>query len=298
MKNLPFKKLDAFATVSSGGNPAGMISLNSTDDLSPEEMLRIARELEGFVTEVGYVNQRNEQTFDLKYYSAEKEVAFCGHATIAIAFELFSSVEGLKHKKQIFINTAKGKLVVENRIAEDSAVFISAPIPVFSKNVPELSAISEALKTTPEVLTTGVPAAVINAGLETLVVPVRSLDDMLALAPDLDRLKAFCIEHAIDIVALHTADVAYQANRLRSRVFAPVFGYLEDPATGSGNCAIAYQLLKHKQWDGRYISLEQNDSRIRPNIIKLGTKASGSGKPGVIFGGGALLRVSGEYHLH
>ena len=74
MKKFPFKKLDAFATRSSSGNPAGMITLNSADDLNPEEMLKIARELEGFVTEVGYVQQVDDETFNLRYYSAEREV--------------------------------------------------------------------------------------------------------------------------------------------------------------------------------------------------------------------------------
>jgi predicted PhzF superfamily epimerase YddE/YHI9 len=39
----------------------------------------------------------------------------------------------------------------------------------------------------------------------------------------------------IDAFTTETAD---GGNRYRTRVFAPTFGYLEDPATGSGNSAL------------------------------------------------------------
>ena len=68
MKILPFKKIDAFATEHSSGNPAGVIYLRPSDELSEEEMLRIARELKGFVSEVGYVRQVERDAFVLRYY--------------------------------------------------------------------------------------------------------------------------------------------------------------------------------------------------------------------------------------
>jgi len=69
MKKFKFKKIDAFATQESDGNPAGMVYLNSLDDITSDEMLRIAKELKGFVSEVGYVSRIDENTFDLKYFS-------------------------------------------------------------------------------------------------------------------------------------------------------------------------------------------------------------------------------------
>ena len=51
-------------------------------------MLQIAKELKGFVKEVGYVFGTSEGSFDLKYFSSEREVDFCGHATIAIMYDL------------------------------------------------------------------------------------------------------------------------------------------------------------------------------------------------------------------
>lgn len=91
MKIFKFKKIDAFAAGVSTGNPAGAIYLNSLKDITISEMQRIARELKGFVNEVGYLCQLDKDYFDLKYYSSEREVDFCGHATIAIMYDLIKN---------------------------------------------------------------------------------------------------------------------------------------------------------------------------------------------------------------
>lgn len=77
-----------------------------------------------------------------------------------------------------------------------------------------------------------------------------------------------------------------------TRVFAPKFGYLEDPATGSGNSAFANYLLRHKLWDGQPISIEQGGDNIAFNKIKLKEKDEQ-----VLFGGKASLRIEGYYYL-
>ena len=106
MKKSVFKKIDAFATKESEGNPAAAIYLNAEHDISVQEMQRIAKELKGFVSEVGYVRQVDGNTFNLKYYSSEREVDFCGHATIAIMYDLLiNNAELMKSKRE----TAKRK---------------------------------------------------------------------------------------------------------------------------------------------------------------------------------------------
>ena len=140
--------------------------------------------------------------------------------------------------------------------------------------------------------------AIVNAGLETLIVPVKGLNAILSMSPEFDALKEFCMENSIDIITAYSNEVADQKNRLRARVFAPVFGYLEDPATGSGNSALGHYLLKNNLWDGSFMALEQNQSRQNPNIIKwMAKKESHSGKTRVVFGGGAIARIDGEYIL-
>ncbi len=54
MKQFRYKKIDAFTGERSSGNPAGVVYLNSPDDITPAVMQRIARELKGFVSEAVY----------------------------------------------------------------------------------------------------------------------------------------------------------------------------------------------------------------------------------------------------
>ncbi len=297
MKTLSFKKIDAFATDHSSGNPAGVVYLQEKDELSEEEMLRIARELKGFVSEVGYVRQVERDAFDLRYYSSEREVEFCGHATIAIMYDSIKQRDELLQQPFVNISTSKARLLVENRIPQENAVYISAPEPNLFRCSIENTTLAAALRMSPDVISDTLPLAIIHAGLQTLIVPVNNLQATLSIRPDLEELKQFCLNHALDIITVFTNDVADTANAYRTRVFAPTFGYLEDPATGSGNAALGYYLLKQQQWDGHPISLEQNGLREQPNLVKLLAKPDGNQEQRVWFGGGAIVRIQGEYCL-
>ncbi len=108
-------------------------------------MLQIAKELKGFVNEVGYVAQVNENEFDLRYYSSEKEVDFCGHATIAILHNLVKTNPNMAKFATLAINTKKDKLIVYNEIETEDSVFIMSPSPEFFNTVPDLKDIAQNL---------------------------------------------------------------------------------------------------------------------------------------------------------
>src|SRR5690554_2646527 len=91
MKRVRFKKLDAFATRNSNGNPAGCVFLDKLSDLTDEEMLQVAKELKGFVSEVGFITIFNDEEYNFKYYSSERELDFCGHVTIASMYDIAQS---------------------------------------------------------------------------------------------------------------------------------------------------------------------------------------------------------------
>jgi PhzF family phenazine biosynthesis protein len=128
-----------------------------------------------------------------------------------------------------------------------------------------------------------------------LIVPIKSLSEILAIAPNLDDLKCFCQDWGIDIIEVFTTEVTDCTNNFRTRVFAPTFGYLEDPATGSGNSAFGYYLLKHNLWEPATLSIEQNAQRDKFNIVKLQQQKSSNGNVRVLFGGRAITRIEGKY---
>jgi len=290
MKTYRYYKLDAFVKGNSEGNPAAFLDLGK-EMLSDESMQRIAKEHAGFVSEVVYARRDEQREIVLTYYSSECEVAFCGHGTIATMYEIIRRDDALRGKEIVEVDTRKkGRLNIYNRIDEEDCIYISAPDPLMLGCALSRESIAEALGIREEAISTALPVDVVDAGLRTLLVPIRTLEQEVSMYPDEQSLKAFCLHNDVDIVlvfSMESADPEYFAH---TRVFAPKFGYLEDPATGSGNSAFGCYLLKNNQWNGDAIRIEQGgDNRIF-NEVKLRTT---DGK--VLFGGKAALKIEGVY---
>lgn len=294
MKSFPFKKIDAFATATSGGNPAAAVYLDSFEAITEPEMQRIARELKGFVCEVGFIARLAPDAFKLRYFSSEKEVAFCGHATIAILHDLVTHDQGLASLERILVHTNKGILPVENR---DGSVYIHAPEPVFTACRIDTGEICEALNLPPSALDSAMEPGIVNAGNQTLCLGLRTCRDVVDAVPEFHRSRAFCERHGLDVITIFSTQTADPVNRLRTRVFAAPFGYLEDPATGSGNAALGYHLYRTGHWDGAAIRIEQNSDMANPNLVRLGSRPDPVHGLRVIFGGGAILRIDGRYWI-
>lgn len=205
--------------------------LEAGQQLSESEMLSIAKEHKGFVSEVIYCTPFTERTFGLKYYSSECEVEFCGHGTIACIYELIKNNNQLRLLPEISIITNKGELVVYKELEMLDAVFITAPDPLFLPCPVTHNNIYAHLGISAEEADNNHPFEFIDAGLRTLIVPINTLENVIGITPDEAKLKEFCLASAIDIILVFTTKVANQDNMARTRVFAPKFGYLEDPAT-------------------------------------------------------------------
>ncbi len=293
MRSFKFKKIDAFTTGQSTGNPAGAIYLDDTEEISPDEMLKIAKELKSFVNEVGYLKKGTDTDLELKYYSSEKEVNFCGHATIAIMYEVLKNNDYLKNKEIVTVKTNMGISEVYNKIDDESSVYISAPAPQFDDHHPDKIIVANALDIPSKELHHNLPIRKVNAGLWTLIIPIAKAETIINLKPDFDRLSLLCEEMLVDTIAVVSDDVIDKSNKYRTRVFPPPFGYLEDPATGSANSAIGYYMIQHNQWNGKPISIEQNNQIQNYNTIKLSYKDEK-----VLFGGTAVTRIEGNYLLY
>jgi PhzF family phenazine biosynthesis protein len=127
---------------------------------------------------------------------------------------------------------------------------------------------------------------------------MAGLESILAVAPDLQMLNDFCKKIEVDIIILYSPEIVNQDCAYRTRVFAPTFGYLEDPATGSGNSAFGYYLLRNNMWNGEKIRVEQNGFRDTPNFVQIVAKKTDTEECQVWFGGGAVLKIEGQYILN
>ncbi|MFA7199643.1 MAG: PhzF family phenazine biosynthesis protein [Methanoculleus sp.] len=295
MKRYRFKKIDAFASAGSGGNPAGYVRLSPGEEIADDKMQRIARELKGFVSETGFLREGMPGEYDLsiRYFSCEREVEFCGHATIAIMDDVVRCDDRFRDRESLLLRTNKGVVTVLNRTGEDGMVYIRAPNPEFSDARPDTAETAAALALDVRDIDPAIPLGVVNAGLDTLLVPLASLDACVRCSPDYATLRAFALAHAVDVVTIYTRETAVPEHDLHTRVFAPTFGYLEDPAAGSGNAALGNFLVRQNLWTSRSLVIEQGPDRENPNIVHLLRPDDG----GLMFGGRGEVRIDGDYIL-
>ncbi len=292
MNSYAYKKIDAFTSGESLGNPAACLYLSSGETLSEDQMQFIAAHHKGFVSEVVYCFEANGG-YTLYYYSSECEVNFCGHGTIACMHRLIKQTPRLLCAGAFTVRTHnKGALTVYNRIRDEDAVYIAAPEPVFIGTALTKKDVAQALGLAESRLIDEYPLDVIDAGLRTLIVPVCSLSDEISLYPDESQLKAFCENAQIDIVLIFSMQTQGSSFHAHTRVFAPRFGYLEDPATGSGNSAFGHYMRKNGLWDGSAVALEQGGDNRAFNTVRLQMH---EGR--LLFGGGATVRIDGQYFL-
>ena len=290
MKQYRYIKSNAFTSGASLGNPAAAL-ITEDECLTPEQMQQIAAEHKGFVMETVFCSPSETAECKLTYYSSECEVDFCGHGTIATMYSIIKDDAALRAKKVLTVETnKKGMVSVYNEIDTEDAVYIEAPSPIeHAMNIP-VEDIEGILTLRKGSINRERTIRIIDAGLRTLIVPITQFEDEVSVYPDEAALKVFCEENDIDNILIYSLHVADASNFAHTRVFAPKFGYLEDPATGSGNSAFANYLLSENMWDGSPITIEQGGNDRIFNAVKLKTL---NGK--VLFGGRATKKIEGYY---
>ena len=291
MKQYRYVKSNAFTSGESLGNPAACI-FTGHEGLSLEQMQAIAAEHKGFVMEVVFCGQSDVADCKMTYYSSECEVEFCGHGTIATMYTMVKETLELMAKPVITAETnRKGIIEVFNAINEEDAVYITAPDPIEHPMKLSIAQIEDELSLPQGAIRKDLPVRIIDAGLRTLLVPIADLDTAISVYPSEQSLKTFCESNDIDIILVFSKQTDDSSAFAHTRVFAPKFGYLEDPATGSGNSAFANYLLSEGLWKGEPITIEQGGNNRIFNSVKLKCQDAK-----VLFGGKATKKIEGTYY--
>ena len=186
----------------------------------------------------------------------------------------------------------KGIIEVFNAINKEDTVYITAPDPIEHPMNLSIEQIEDELTLPHGSIRKDLPIHIIDAGLRTLIVPIADLETEISVYPNEQRLKSFCLDNDIDIILVFSKQTADASAFAHTRVFAPKFGYLEDPATGSGNSAFANYLLSERLWKGEPITIEQGGNDRIFNSVKLKCQ-----NDKVLFGGKATKKIDGEYYI-
>ncbi|MDH4292087.1 MAG: PhzF family phenazine biosynthesis isomerase, partial [Dehalococcoidia bacterium] len=106
---IPIYQVDAFASEVFSGNPAAVCMLDTWID--DRQLQSIAAE--NNLSETAFL-VRNDDGFDLRWFTPTTEVALCGHATLASAFVLFVC-QRWPNENIKFQTRKSGQLVVAKR---------------------------------------------------------------------------------------------------------------------------------------------------------------------------------------
>lgn len=202
---LDIYQIDAFAEKQFEGNPAAVVPL---DEWLPDSVMQEIAEENNLAETAFFVP--SESGYHIRWYTPNKEVKLCGHATLASAYVLFN-ILGCKEKVLSF-QSLSGVLLVSK-----AGDLLTLDFPVQP----------------PEACSTPAPLA---AGLGK--VPLECLkhddyaavfeneEDVLNITPNHEALKQLDLRGVI--VTAPSLEFDFIA-----RFFAPKFGIPEDPVTGS-----------------------------------------------------------------
>jgi PhzF family phenazine biosynthesis protein len=180
-------------------------------------MSSVAREMRH--SETAFCIPLKDGSFELRWFTPEREVRLCGHATLATAHVLWE--EGrLSVREAARFATLSGELTAKpfGRVIELD--FPARP----PSEVAQPSGLLDAL---------GVSATWVGYDGEDYVVVVDDEKAVRACAPDFRALGSV---EARGIMI--TAPSDHAETDFVSRFFAPRFGIDEDPATGSAHCCL------------------------------------------------------------
>lgn len=208
MAKLRLYQVDAFTEHVFGGNPAAVVPLHQW--LDDRTMQLIASE--NNLSETAFFIPC-DAGFKLRWFTPQVEVRLCGHATLASAFVLFTEIE--PGRREVRFETMSGMLSVKSTGDRLEMDFPSSTL--------------KPLNTMPSALLEGLhamPLELLSNGSDNLVAVFESESVVRALEPDPAPLKT-----------LHPAGVGVTAPGEQSdcvcRYFAPSYGIVEDPGTGS-----------------------------------------------------------------
>jgi PhzF family phenazine biosynthesis protein len=212
-------QIDAFAERPLEGNPAAVVPLDAWLDAGL--MQRIANE--NNLAETAYFVRQAPGRYSLRWFTPAVEVPLCGHATLASAWLIFTTIA--PELTAIDFETQSGTLHVTR--GSDGRHQISLPSDIVKPlDVPGLAKkIGETLHTKP-------PSALYVG--RNLFAVFDDAKDVRAI-PGAGNIQSL-LDPQLGLIVTAPGDDGFD---FISRYFAPHHGIPEDPVTGSAHAALA-----------------------------------------------------------
>jgi trans-2,3-dihydro-3-hydroxyanthranilate isomerase len=269
--------------------------LPSADGLSDDQMQQIAREFNFSETAFVFPPQAGH-TRNVRIFTPEREIPFAGHPNVGTAFVLASTGEFGEIRSSLSVTFEEKAGLVPITIQEAQGKIASCELAApqslsLGKSIPaELLASAVSLATEDVVTATHQPQ-VASVGLPFLMTELRGRAALERARVNSAGVEAILRHDIRPSIYLYTR--ATDGFDIRARMFAPLSGVPEDPATGSASCAIGGLLARYNERaSGRFsYRIAQGVEMGRPSLLLVrAEKAEGNVR--ATWVGGACVLVS------
>ena len=296
---LEFYTCDVFTRKRFGGNPLAVIP--DARGLSGRQMQQIAREFN--YSETTFVLPP-EQGHDRKVriFTPAREVPFAGHPNIGTAFTL--AVTGLlgpvSDGHVITFEEKAGLVRISLAISKTGNMRCELLAPqklsVGPVVMPELAAPALTLDVADINLSVH-PPCVAGVGLPFLIVELSGQDALARARFNSAVMEALEKEGIAPDILLYTRSEEHCD--IQARMFAPLDGVPEDPATGSANCALAALLTHHEKASSGQFNwvISQGVEMGRPSRLYARTEKASGEVIATRIAGDSVLVSHGELYI-
>ena len=291
-----FVTLDVFTGRRFAGNPLAVVL--DPDGLDTAAMQTIAREFNLSETVFVWPPEDRPTRARLRIFTPANELPFAGHPTVGTAV-LLGRLDGGGAREFVLQETIGPVPCRVRSTGPDSghAAFEIPRLPFKDAEGPAPDAIAASVGlASGDVGLETFPAERWSAGNPFAMVPIRGLDAMSRCTVDRARFDATFGAGARPAAFLFCRQTQEQGNTFHARMFAPSFGILEDPATGSAAAAFAGYLAAHGGYsDGEHvIRIEQGYEMGRPSLMELTIRIAGGQLTSGAIAGDAVLVMEGK----
>jgi trans-2,3-dihydro-3-hydroxyanthranilate isomerase len=294
---IDFVTVDVFTTAKFGGNPLAVVL--DARGLASAQMQVIAAEFNLAETTFVLPPQDPANTAQVRIFTPRAEMPFAGHPNVGTAFVL--AVEGKAAKAPILFEEKAG-LVRLDLIEEGGAVVgakLKPPQPLQrgAAIAPDLIANACSLDAA-DIETAGHPPCVASCGTPFIFAALKT---RAALAKAQPRRDVFASHIKADVatgILLYVKDQSGGAD-IQARMFAPLFGVPEDPATGSANVVLVGLLASQRPERDLMLAVRiaQGVDMGRPSLLEATAEKRNGEISALSIGGRCVPMMRGTLEL-
>jgi len=301
-RTLKFYQADVFTDVAFGGNPVAVIP--DAEGLTDLELQQVAREMNLAETVFVFPPSDPAAVVKIRIFTPTQEIPFAGHPVIGTFFVL-ATITRLDLREPVTrvlqeCNLGLFPVELHARKGTIQRVVMTQPKPQFLDvvdNRDDLFSIAKALGVSKQQITdTKRPVQVVSTGLPVMIVPMRTLTAVRSVIPDVSAVATLCQQYGANGMMVYSTMTVEQQATVHTRMFAPLIGIIEDPATGSASGALGAYLVQNgvvEVGPMTEIIAEQGYEIERPSRILIQVESEDDAIQEVKVGGQAVMVVEG-----